>query len=136
MIKHKPITVFGMGGYASFPSCLVAKILGIKLIIYENNIVAGKTNKFLSKLSNKVLTSFKEVVGFKNINNMIFVGNLIRYNFDEKKQIQSNKNKKLIILVIGGSQAAKIFGEIIPKILVKCKIDGDSKVGSNWADTH
>ena len=124
MIKHKPITVFGMGGYASFPSCLVAKILGIKLIIYENNIVAGKTNKFLSKLSNKVLTSFKEVVGFKNINNMIFVGNLIRYNFDEKKQIQTNKNKKLIILVIGGSQAAKIFGEIIPEILVKCKIDG------------
>ena len=124
MTKHKPITVFGMGGYASFPSCLVAKILGIKLIIYENNIVAGKTNKFLSKLSNKVLTSFKEVVGFKNINNMIFVGNLIRYNFDEKKQIQTNKNKKLIILVIGGSQAAKIFGEIIPEILVKCKIDG------------
>ena len=55
---------------------------------------------------------------------MIFVGNLIRYNFDEKKQIQTNKNKKLIILVIGGSQAAKIFGEIIPEILVKCKIDG------------
>ena len=53
MIKHKPITIFGIGGYASFPSCLVAKILGIKLIIYENNIVAGKTNKFLSKLSNK-----------------------------------------------------------------------------------
>ena len=36
-----------MGGYSSFPICVVSKLLNIPFIIYENNLHVGKANKFL-----------------------------------------------------------------------------------------
>ena len=35
--KEKPDLVFGLGGYVSFPISFASKILGIPLVIYENN---------------------------------------------------------------------------------------------------
>ena len=45
LFKEKPLIVFGMGGYSSFPVCIAASILRIKFIIYENNLIIGKANK-------------------------------------------------------------------------------------------
>ena len=42
LFLKKPSIIFGMGGYASFPICVAASILRIRLIIYENNLVIGK----------------------------------------------------------------------------------------------
>ena len=44
---NRPNIVFGMGGYASFPICIAAAILKIKFILYENNLIVGKANKYL-----------------------------------------------------------------------------------------
>ena len=49
LIKHKPRCVVGFGGYASFPCCLAAILLGVDLIIHEQNSVMSRTNRFLSK---------------------------------------------------------------------------------------
>ena len=50
-----------MGGYASFPVCIAASILRIKFIIYENNLIIGKANKYLLPFANKVFVSYKEL---------------------------------------------------------------------------
>ena len=52
-----------MGGYASFPICVAASILRIRLIIYENNLVIGKANKYLLPLAEKILVSCKDLDG-------------------------------------------------------------------------
>ena len=36
-----------MGGYGSFPICAAASVLKIKFILYENNMIVGKANKYL-----------------------------------------------------------------------------------------
>ena len=67
MLK-KPNLVFGMGGYASFPICIAASILRIKFIIYENNLIIGKSNKYLLPLAKKILVSYEQIEGIpKNI---------------------------------------------------------------------
>ena len=48
MFKVKPKFIFGMGGYASFPICLAGVLLRIPIIIYENNLLIGKANRFLA----------------------------------------------------------------------------------------
>ena len=45
--------IFGMGGYSSFPICAAAVILRIKFIIYENNLIIGKSNKYLLPYAKK-----------------------------------------------------------------------------------
>ena len=64
LIGNKPNLVFGMGGYSSFPICIVAKLLNIPFIIYENNLHLGKANKFLLPFAIKLFVARKEVETF------------------------------------------------------------------------
>ncbi|MDC3104464.1 UDP-N-acetylglucosamine--N-acetylmuramyl-(pentapeptide) pyrophosphoryl-undecaprenol N-acetylglucosamine transferase [Candidatus Pelagibacter bacterium] len=128
LICNRPNLVFGMGGYSSFPICIVAKLLKIPFIIYENNLHIGKANKFLLPFAIKLFVANKELTGIqKNYEKKICqTGNIIR-----EEILRFNKNldnlendKKIKILILGGSQAAKIFAEKLPKILEKCCKDG------------
>ena len=123
LFKSKPILVFGMGGYASFPVCIAARTLNIPFIIYENNIQIGKSNKYLLPFAFKIFVSYSDLVGIKNkySQKVIFIGNIIReeiLNFKKKNQFTPDI---LNILVLGGSQAAKSFGELLPSVFTQCK---------------
>ena len=123
--KKRPIIVFGMGGYSSFPVCLASYFLKIPFVIYENNLILGRANRVLLPFANKILLSTKDTSGIKQkYKNKIFVsGYLLRKEiFDIKKEKSFENNRVLSILIIGGSQSAKIFGEQIPKVIEQCKI--------------
>ncbi|MDC1095925.1 undecaprenyldiphospho-muramoylpentapeptide beta-N-acetylglucosaminyltransferase [Pelagibacteraceae bacterium] len=123
IIKYKPNLVFGMGGYSSFPVCIAAYILRVPFIIYENNLVLGKTNKYLLPFSYKIFVSNNSLEGVKKkyLTKTIIVGNIIRQEILNYKNLNNqNDNNQLNILVLGGSQAAKIFAEKLPNIFFKC----------------
>ncbi len=125
LLFFKPNLVFGMGGYSSFPICVAAKILKIPFIIYENNLYIGKANSYLLPFANKIFVSHKELEGIskKHKKKIIEIGNIIRkeiFNLQSRKDSNHNDNE-LKILVLGGSQAAKIFAEKLPEIFKKCK---------------
>ena len=63
----------------------------------------------------------KEKVLKKYNNKTIEVGNIIKKNIFNFSKNKDSKDKKLNILVLGGSQAAKVFAEILPNIFRKCK---------------
>ena len=62
IVKFKPTLVVGFGGYTSIPTLLAAKILNKKILIHEQNSVMGKTNRLLSKISNKTAITYKNTV--------------------------------------------------------------------------
>ena len=47
--KEKVNLVFGFGGYVSFPMSFASKIFNLPLFIYENNLVLGRTNRYLCR---------------------------------------------------------------------------------------
>ena len=125
LMLNRPKIIFGMGGYSSFPVCIAASILKIKFIIYENNLIIGKANKYLLPLAKKIFVSYKELedVPKKYDYKVCEIGNLLRkeiINFNKEKK--ENDNLNLVkVLVLGGSQAAKVFAEKLPHIFKKCK---------------
>ncbi len=127
LIFNRPSIIFGMGGYASFPVCIAATILKIKFVIYENNLVLGKANKYLTPFAEKIFVSYKDLEGIKKKyeNKVLEIGNIIKKeiinysNKDTKKKIE-----KLNILVLGGSQAAEVFANILPNIFLESKKKG------------
>jgi len=124
LIFNRPSIIFGMGGYSSFPICIAAFFLRIRFIIYENNLIIGKANKYLLPFTEKILVSYKELEGIsKKYNNKIIeVGNIVREDIiNSNLSDQENKLENLNILVLGGSQAAKIFAEELPPIFKKLK---------------
>ena len=124
LLMNKPNLVFGMGGYSSFPVCIAAKILRIPFIIYENNLHIGKANKYLLPYAKKVFVSYNEVEGIseKYHKKVCEIGNIIRKEIlDFQVKFDSNQSdKKLKILILGGSQAAKIFAEKLTEIFKDC----------------
>ena len=124
LLFNRPVIIFGMGGYSSFPICIAASILRIKFVIYENNLIIGKANKYLLGLANKIFVSYSELEGVpkKYNHKLIKIGNLIREEIINANNIKHDeKFDDIRILVLGGSQAAKIFAEELPKIFQKFK---------------
>ena len=112
--QRKPDVVLGMGGFVAGPGGLMAKILGIPLVIHEQNRVPGTTNRLLSYMADQVLEafpgSFKKEVGAR------WTGNPLREEFlaaAEKTQPQAEGKTR--ILVIGGSLGAKALNEVMPE---------------------
>ncbi|CAH2067125.1 unnamed protein product [Thlaspi arvense] len=54
----KPQIVVGTGGHASFPVCFAAVIMGLKLVIQEQDSIPGTTNWILSFFADTIFAPF------------------------------------------------------------------------------
>lgn len=117
--QRKPNVVLGMGGFVAGPGGLMAKWLGIPLVIHEQNRVPGTTNRLLVKLAaRKVLEAFPG--SFAAAVGAVCTGNPLRNafsNLPEKTEWQANAGRNLRILVLGGSQGAKALNDTVPEAL-------------------
>lgn len=121
LFTRKPACVIGFGGYASFPCSMAAILLGIDLIIHEQNSVMSRTNRFLSKYAALIAQSFRNVKYTPPHIKTILTGMPIRTAIADlnKQTYPEIKDGHYNLLVIGGSQGAKIFGEVIPEAIRK-----------------
>lgn len=119
--KFKPSLIIGFGGYTSIPTILAAKILRIKTLLHEQNALMGRTNRLLSRLCDSLAVGFKNTKFSKK--NSHYTGTPTR--LFKKKNIRS---RKMRVLVVGGSQGAKIFSKIIPNILSKIPYNITKKI--------
>ena len=114
-IRQRPSLVLGMGGFVTGPGGIVAYILGIPLIIHEQNAIAGLTNKCLAFLSAKILCGFPDVFSSKNA---IWVGNPVRSEMIiEPLPELYDETKRLHLLVVGGSLGASFLNRIVPQAI-------------------
>tara|TARA_B100001123_G_scaffold421908_1_gene530102 strand:- start:1349 stop:2428 length:1080 start_codon:yes stop_codon:yes gene_type:complete len=125
--KEKPDLVFGFGGYVSFPISFASRFFNLPLIIYENNMVLGRANKHLSSFSKKILLAkkIKNDFLYKYKDKIFEVGPILNKNILNFSSYKKNNNTEIFsILVLGGSQGAKIFGTVIPKTIKMIKDEG------------
>lgn len=118
--RKKPLCVVGFGGYASFPASVAAILTGTPLVLHEQNSVMSRTNRLLCKYAEFVAQSFKNVKYAPDSKKNVLCGMPVRAAIVEAAKLpypKINKETKLQILVLGGSQGAKIFGEVIPQTI-------------------
>ena len=77
--REKPDIIFGFGGFVSFPISFASKFFNLPLVLYENNVVLGRANKYLSSFSKKIFSAKKLIKNFpKNTENKIYeVGSIL-----------------------------------------------------------
>ena len=114
-IRHRPSLVLGMGGFVTGPGGVVAYLLGIPLIIHEQNAIAGLTNRCLAFLSRRILCGFPESFQSKNV---VWVGNPVRAEMAADALDQGLvKRNRLRLLIVGGSLGASFLNEIVPQAI-------------------
>ena len=112
-MKRRPSLVLATGGFVSGPGGVAAFILGIPLIIHEQNATTGLTNKCLAPLSRRVLLG---VPGAFQSKNVVLVGNPVRSEMiAEPLSEEECKRNRLHLLVVGGSLGAGFFNEVVPQ---------------------
>jgi UDP-N-acetylglucosamine--N-acetylmuramyl-(pentapeptide) pyrophosphoryl-undecaprenol N-acetylglucosamine transferase len=112
---ERPDAVLGLGGFASGPGGLAAKILGLPLVIHEQNAVAGTTNKLLAKIANRVLEAFPGALPKGE-----WTGNPVRKEIEhiaEPEQRIAQGDRPLRLLVLGGSLGAIAINQQVPEAL-------------------
>ncbi|WP_300000046.1 undecaprenyldiphospho-muramoylpentapeptide beta-N-acetylglucosaminyltransferase [uncultured Cedecea sp.] len=114
MKAWKPDVVLGMGGYVSGPGGLAAWSLGIPVVLHEQNGIAGLTNKWLAKIASKVMQAFPGAFPEADV-----VGNPVRTDvlaLPLPEQRFAEREGPLHVLVVGGSQGARILNQIMPQV--------------------
>ena len=124
--KEKADLIIGFGGYVSFPISFVSKFFNLPLVIYEPNIILGRTNKFLLSSAKKILLAKKiETKLIFKYNEKVFeVGSILDKNIINTNFEKNFKKDKFSILILGGSQGAEIFGKIVPSVVYMIKKEG------------
>ena len=120
-LKKKRIDILiSTGGYMSLPLCLASKILNIKLFLFEPNMILGRSNKFFIKSCKKIFCYSSKIKNFPNkyMNKISVIPALLRKKFYYTKKTDSI-DKNINLLIIGGSQGAKIFDTLIKFVTVE-----------------
>ena len=120
-LKSKKIEILiSTGGYMSLPLCVASKILNIKLFLFEPNMVLGRTNKLFLSSCKKIFCYSEKIKNFpNNFNNKIsLISALLRKKFYSVKK-NEEKIENINLLIIGGSQGAKLFDTIINDSVIK-----------------
>ena len=118
--KNKIDIMLSTGGYMSLPLCVASKILNIKLFLFEPNMVLGRTNNFFINHCEKIFCYTGNIKNFPNKfkNKISIIPALLRKKFYENDKTK-NTNEDVSLLVIGGSQGAKIFDTLIKNSIIK-----------------
>ena len=118
--KNNFSMLISTGGYMSLPLCLAAKILKIKILLLEPNMIIGRANKFFLNFSEKIICYDSNIINFprKFVNKLIVLSPLLRKKYYERNY-NLKKDKKFTVIVIGGSQGAKIFDELLHQTFIK-----------------
>ncbi len=121
-MRRTPGVVVGFGGYPSFPALRAALSLNIPTCIHEQNAVLGRVNRHLAKSVDAIALSFEKTRKAKveDYAQMVVTGNPVRQEIVElgdKFYPDIGEDRIFRILVIGGSQGASIFGEVVPQAI-------------------
>ncbi len=134
--EENPDVVLSFGGYLSLPVGYAAKMLGIPLVIHEQTLQAGLTNKVLGKIADKVCISWETSSQFFPKSKIVVTGNPLKEFKIDNFPFSFKKNDLLLplIYITGGSTGSHAINELVsdslPELLTKYRIihqTGDSR---------
>lgn len=119
-----PDAVIGFGGYPVFPPFLAASLLGMPGVLHEQNAVLGRANKALARFAENLALSFENTkFADKYPVAKTLTGNPVRDRVRAAAESASyspiQKSKAIRVLVFGGSQGARVFGELVPPTIAE-----------------
>lgn len=127
--RRRPGAVLGMGGFVSGPGGAMARLLGIPLVIHEQNRIPGLTNRWLSRVASRVFEAFPG--SFPSGRGAETCGNPVRPEIAAllaPGARLANRTGPTRLLVLGGSLGALALNELVPQALALIPPEGRPRV--------
>jgi len=108
----RPDLLVGVGGYASVSAVIAALLVRMPVILYEQNAMPGLVNRTLGRFCNRMMLGFAAASGhISDSVTSVVTGNIVRESI-MRTQWQAHQPPRL--LVLGGSQGARILNQCVP----------------------
>jgi len=118
--RRDPAAVLGMGGFASGPGGIAARLQRRPLLIQEQNSVPGMTNQWLARVADRVFEAFPR--SFPSARRAITTGNPVRAEIaalPPPEQRLAGRGGPARLLVLGGSLGAQALNETLASALAR-----------------
>lgn len=124
MRKLKPVAMIGFGGYPTLPPLMAAKVCGVPTLLHESNAVLGRANRFLAKYVTAIATSLPGVLDRDPAlaPKTTTTGTPLRpaiLSAADQAYAAPEINGPLKLLVVGGSQGARIMADVVPPAIAR-----------------
>jgi len=110
--EFKPDVVLGVGGYASGPAMAAALQMKVPTMAFEPNAIPGLANRLVGKRVQAAAVNFPSAAAW--FHNAEVTGIPVRPEFFS---LQPPENSAPHLLIFGGSQGARIFNQVVPRIV-------------------
>ena len=111
--NFKPDVVIGTGGYVCGPILMAAALRNIPTLIQEQNVIAGITNKILSRFVDVVAVGYKDAeASFLKAKRVVYTGNPVRPDVlvdtrADGRNYFNLSDDTFTVLIAGGSRGAR-----------------------------
>lgn len=137
--KFHPDTVFGTGGYITFPLIFCAHLQHIPTALHDSNSRLGLVNRICGRFTSLFLLGLPIDRPFKNA---VLVGTPLRQEFAQSVNRQETLSRlglnpqQQVVLVMGGSQGAKGLNEAVITLTRKMpQLQFIHLTGTRWFET-
>jgi UDP-N-acetylglucosamine--N-acetylmuramyl-(pentapeptide) pyrophosphoryl-undecaprenol N-acetylglucosamine transferase len=120
--QFAPDAVIGVGGYASGPVVLMARLGGVPTAICEQNSIPGLTNKLLGRVARAVFVSFDGTRRFFKPSKTVVAGNPVRRDLVQKlleATAAPRADDRVHVLISGGSLGALAVNDLAAQALIE-----------------
>lgn len=127
MVRSRPAVVLGFGGYPSLPAVLAGYVMRIPTALHEQNAILGRANRLMVRFVTRLGLSYKSVKFTESFQDKIVqTGNPVRKSIIAIRDVSYHSPKAeepFRLLVVGGSQGARVFSSIVPQALCGLPMD-------------
>lgn len=127
IIRIKPDIIIGLGGYGSALPVVAAYIVGVPIVLIEQNVIPGRANLIMARWVDTVLCHWESTKGrFKKVHSVSVTGIPIRKDVIANEP-ETGKNpfgltpQGKTLLVMGGSQGSQAINKVILQSIPELK---------------
>jgi UDP-N-acetylglucosamine--N-acetylmuramyl-(pentapeptide) pyrophosphoryl-undecaprenol N-acetylglucosamine transferase len=111
--RFRPDLILALGSYSAGPAVLGARLLGIPIVLQEQNIFPGITNKAVARFAKRIYVSFAETAAYFSADRVRLTGNPVRQDILDLITVPAQSRQAFTVLVVGGSQGAHRLNQAV-----------------------
>ncbi|HKF84509.1 MAG TPA: UDP-N-acetylglucosamine--N-acetylmuramyl-(pentapeptide) pyrophosphoryl-undecaprenol N-acetylglucosamine transferase [Candidatus Limnocylindrales bacterium] len=130
LLARRPAAIFTTGGYVAIPTLLAAGVLRIPSVLWEGNVVPGRSVRFVAGRATVLAVSHAETAAALGHPRVYVTGTPIRalggVDVDAARERFGGKPGERILLVFGGSQAVRRINDAVvaalPRLVERVRV--------------
>jgi UDP-N-acetylglucosamine--N-acetylmuramyl-(pentapeptide) pyrophosphoryl-undecaprenol N-acetylglucosamine transferase len=130
LLVRRPAAIFTTGGYVAIPTLLAAAVLRIPSVLWEGNVVPGRSVRFVAARATVLAVSHAETAAALAHPRAYVTGTPIRtlgrIDVDAARERFGGRPGERILLVFGGSQAVRRINDAVlgalPRLVERVRV--------------